>query len=283
VAAFGRSFAVEIANGEVIACSTRSRRRDLACGDRVAVVRSSPDQGVIEATYPRSNLLFRSDAFRQKLLAANVTQAVIVVAPWPVFSEDLLNRCLVASEHAGLRSLIVLNKSDLPDASDALARLASYPRLGYEVVPLSAKHDVSALEPLLTGHTSVLVGESGMGKSTLVNRLLPEARAATGEVSRFLKAGRHTTTRARLYHLDADTQVVDAPGIQVFGLRHLDRHDLARAFVEFRPLLGQCRFADCRHLTEPDCAITRAVEAGGGVSERRLQIYRRLMEEVEPR
>lgn len=280
VAAFGRSFAVELANGEVIPCSTRGKRGSLACGDRVAVLRSSPDQGVIEATDPRSTLLYRSNADRQKLLAANVTQVVIVVAPWPVFSEDLLNRCLIAAEHAGAKSLIVLNKSDLPDSADALARLAPYPALGYEVVALSAKHDMAALEPRLAGHNSVLVGESGMGKSTLVNRLVPEARAATGEVSRFLEAGRHTTTHARLYHLGADAHIVDAPGVQSFGLRHLDRHDLAHAFVEFRSLLGQCRFADCRHLKEPDCAVARAAEKRG-ISGRRLGIYRRLLEEVK--
>jgi ribosome biogenesis GTPase len=280
VAAFGRSFAVELANGDIVACSTRGKRGSLACGDRVAVVLSSPDQGVIEATDPRSSLLYRSNADRQKLLAANVTQVVIVVAPWPVFSEVLLNRCLVASEHAGAKTLIVLNKSDLPESADALHRLAPYPALGYEVLPLSAKHDVAPLVPRLAGHSSVLVGESGMGKSTLVNRLVPQARAATSEVSRFLEAGRHTTSYSRLYHLDADTHVIDAPGIQTFGLQHLDRHALAHAFVEFRPLLGQCRFSDCRHLKEPDCAVAGAVGAPG-ISERRLKVYRRLLEEVD--
>lgn len=280
VAAFGRSFAVELANGEIISCSTRGKRGSLACGDRVAVLRSSPEQGVIEATDSRSTLLYRSDTFRQKLLAANVTQVVVVVAPWPVFSEDLLNRCLIAAEHAGAKSAIVLNKSDLPESAAALERLAPYPALGYEVVPLSAMHDAAALEPRLAGHTSVLVGESGMGKSTIVNRLVPDARAATREVSRHLEAGRHTTTSARLYHLNADTHIVDAPGIQAFGLQHLDRHDLAHAFVEFRPLIGQCRFSDCRHLKEPDCAIARAV-AARAISERRLRIYRRLLEEAE--
>jgi len=235
---------------------------------------------VIEATDSRSTLLYRSDTFRQKLLAANVTQVVVVVAPWPVFSEDLLNRCLIAAEHAGAKSAIVLNKSDLPESAAALERLAPYPALGYEVVPLSAMHDAAALEPRLAGHTSVLVGESGMGKSTIVNRLVPDARAATREVSRHLEAGRHTTTSARLYHLNADTHIVDAPGIQAFGLQHLDRHDLAHAFVEFRPLIGQCRFSDCRHLKEPDCAIARAV-AARAISERRLRIYRRLLEEAE--
>ncbi|MET1082816.1 MAG: ribosome small subunit-dependent GTPase A [Burkholderiales bacterium] len=280
VATFGRSFAVELTDSEIISCTTRGRRGSLACGDRVAVMRTSSDQGVIEATDPRSTLFYRSDAFRQKLLAANVTQVVVVVAPWPVFSGDLLDRCLIAAEHAGARSVIVLNKSDLPEATAARQRLALYPALGYEVVPISAKYDVATLAPCLAGHTSLLIGESGMGKSTIVNRLLPEARAATAEVSRYLEAGKHTTSHARLYHLGPESHIVDAPGLQAFGLRHLDRRDLAHAFVEFRPLLGQCRFADCRHLKEPDCAVVRAAD-GGGIAEQRLKVYRRLLEEVD--
>lgn len=279
VAAHGRHFAVEAADGQIVTCSTRGKRSNLACGDRVAFLRTSPDQGVIEAVDPRSTVLFRSDAYRQKLLAANVTQVVVVVAPWPVFSDDLLDRCLVAAEHVGARSLIVLNKTDLPEAGAAQARLAPYPAIGYDVLPLAAKHDVAPLVARLEGHTSVLVGESGMGKSTIVNRLVPTAGAATAEVSRFLAAGKHATTHTRLYHLDPRTHVVDAPGIQVFGLHHIDPLELAHAFPEFRPWLGKCRFADCRHLREPDCAIARAA-ADGTISERRLQAYRRLLAEA---
>lgn len=279
VAAHGRHFAVELADGQVISCTTRGKRGDLACGDRVRVLRTSPDQGVIEAVDTRSTVLFRSDAHRQKLLAANVTQVVVVVAPWPVFSDDLLVRCLVGAEHAGARSFIVLNKIDLPEATAALERLASYPAIGYEVLPLAAKQDVAPLRARLEGHTSVLVGESGMGKSTIVNRLVPGARAATAEVSSSLATGKHTTTYTRLYHLNAHAHVVDAPGIQVFGLHHIAPPALARAFPDFRPWLGQCRFADCRHLHEPDCAIARAATEGA-ISERRLAAYRRLLEEA---
>ena len=278
VGTFGRHFAVEVADGETIQCSTRGKRGSLACGDQVAVLRTSPDQGVIEEIDPRSTVLFRSDASRQKLLAANVTQVVVVVAPWPVFSEDLLIRCLVAAEHAGAQSLIVVNKIDLPEAPVALQRLTLYPALGYDVLPIAAKREVAPLRARLEGHTSVLVGESGMGKSTIVNHLVPAARAATAEVSRFLETGKHTTTHTRLYHLNPRTRIVDAPGIQVFGLHHIGPPDLAHAFPEFRPWLGQCRFSDCRHLREPDCAVARAAE-GGMISERRLRAYRRLLEE----
>lgn len=279
VAAFGRSFEVELADGEIVPCTTRGKRGSLACGDRVAIVCTSAGQGVIEAVDPRSTLFCRANAFRQKLLAANITQVVVVVAPWPVFSAEMLDRCLIAAEHAGARAVIVLNKSDRLDADAARERLAVYPALGYEVVSLCANEDVTALIPHLTGQASVLVGESGMGKSTIVNRLLPEARAATLEVSESLETGKHTTSHARLYRLDPESCIVDAPGVQEFGLGHLDRHDLQRGFVEFRPLLGTCRFTDCRHLKEPDCAVARAAEAGE-IPQRRLQVYRRLLREV---
>jgi ribosome biogenesis GTPase len=281
-AAYGRHYAVELTGGgETLHCTTRGKRGNLACGDRVAVLRTAPDQGVIEAVDPRSTVFFRSDAWRQKLIAANVTQVVVVVAPWPVFSEDLLTRCLVAAEDAGARSLVVLNKIDLPEAPAALDRLTLYPGLGYEVLPIAAKREVAPLAERLEGHTSVLVGESGMGKSTIVNRLVPAARRATAEVSRSLATGKHTTTHTRLYHLDAQTHIVDAPGIQAFGLRHIGPTALARAFPEFKPWLGQCRFADCRHLREPDCAIGRAA-ADGMIAERRLQAYQRLLEDTSP-
>ncbi len=279
VAAHGRHFVVEVADERVITCTTRGRRGSIACGDRVNVVRTSVDQGVIEEVEPRSSILFRSDAHRQKLFAANVTQVVAVVAAWPVFSHDLLVRCLVGAEHAGAKSLVVVNKMDLPQGSAVCEQLAAYPAIGYEVMPLTAKLDTSALLPRLEGHTSVLVGESGMGKSTIVNRLLPHVRAATAEVSRALAAGKHTTTYTRLYHLDARTRIVDAPGIQLFGLHHIDPPDLARAFPDFRPWLGQCRFANCRHLREPDCAIAQAAR-DGKIAEERLQAYRRLLEEI---
>jgi ribosome biogenesis GTPase len=271
---------VEVADGQILTCTTRGKRGDVVCGDRVSVLRVSNDQGVIDTVSPRTSVLFRSDAHREKLFAANVTQVVVVVAPWPVFSHDLLVRCLVGAEHAGAQGLVVLNKIDLPESRAACEQLARYPTIGYEVLPLAAKQDVAPLLPRLEGHTSVLVGESGMGKSTIVNRLVPAARAATGEVSRSLAAGRHTTTDTRLYHLDAQSSIIDAPGIQVFGVHHIDPADLARSFPDFRPWLGQCRFANCRHLREPDCAVDQAAR-DGEVAEARLRAYRRLLEETQ--
>ncbi|MGH8703318.1 MAG: ribosome small subunit-dependent GTPase A [Burkholderiales bacterium] len=281
VASFGRRYLVEIADSSTLDCVTRGRRGSLACGDRVTVVRSAAGKGVIEAAVPRTTLLYRSDRARQKLLAANVTQIVIVVAPVPAFHEDLVNRCLAAAEHGGMAALIALNKVDLPQARAALGVLELYRGLGYRLVALSAKRDLAPLVSHLKGETSVLVGQSGMGKSTIINTLLPAAAVRVAEISAALDSGRHTTTHTRLYHLDAASHVIDSPGLQAFGLHHLDAPELAHAFVEFRPWLGQCRFRDCRHLSEPGCAISAACERGE-ISKRRLESYRGLVRDRKP-
>ena len=174
---------------------------------------------------------------------------------------------------------------DLPvaAASDLAARVAAaraqltvFGRLGYRVLELSARDHAEDLRPALHGYTSVLVGQSGMGKSTLVNALVPEARAATREISAALDSGKHTTTHAALYHLDAASQLIDSPGLQEFGLGHLDRQEIEHAFREFRPYVGKCRFRDCRHDREPDCALTAAV-AAGLIDARRFAAYHRIM------
>jgi ribosome small subunit-dependent GTPase A len=280
-AAYGKRYGVELEDGRQISCVTRGKKNDLACGDIVEVKLTDAHEGVVESFKPRSSLLYRSNAYKTKLLAANVTQAVIVLATQPSFYEALLNRCLIAAEAAGIQALIILNKCDLAENDDARRALERYRKLGYRVQPLSAKQDITPLKQWLNGHTSVLVGQSGMGKSTIVNALLPEQKIRTQEVSAVLDSGKHTTTAAHLYHLGADSHLIDSPGLQEFGLHHLSMDQLEKAFVEFRPYLGKCRFNNCRHLKEPDCAVIQAVNEGH-IEPQRLSYYQELLSEITP-
>ena len=277
IAAHGRQYMVQLADGTLLPCFPRGKKSEVACGDRVDIARSSSDQGVIEAIQPRTSLLYRSNEIKQKLIAANVDQLIIVVATEPGFSDELVTRALLAAESEEIEVLIVLNKCDLADKLPAAReRLTMFEKLGYRVLELSALNHAEDLRPALHGKTSVLVGQSGMGKSTLVNALFPEAQAATREISSALDSGKHTTTHATLYNLDAESQLIDSPGLQEFGLGHLDRQEIEQAFREFRPFLGQCRFRDCQHNREPDCALTAAVKAGA-IDERRFVTYHRIV------
>ena len=275
IAAFGRHYLVELPDGEILECVPRGKKSEVACGDNVEITRSGTDQGVIDRIAPRTSLLFRSDAWKQKIIAANVTQLIVVVASEPSFNDELLARCLLAGHEQKLEILIVLNKCDLPQVTAARARLAVYGRIGYRVLELSAKQDVAPLRPFLQDHTSVLVGQSGMGKSTLINALIPAAHAATREISTVLDSGKHTTTHARLYHLNHDSALIDCPGVQLFGLHHLDFAAMERNFPEFLPYLGECHFANCSHSHEPDCAIRQAT-AEGKIDARRLQLFQQI-------
>jgi ribosome biogenesis GTPase len=279
VATYGKSSEVELPDGRIVSCVTRGKKTGVACGDWVDILLTGRDQGVIERIAPRKSLLYRSDPHRQKVLAANVTRVLLVVAAVPSFYEELVNRALVAAEAAGLSSVIVLNKADLPETAAAEERLRLYADLGFPLVKICAKEDVSPLRPWLSGQVSVLVGQSGMGKSTLVNALVPGASTATREVSAALDSGRHTTTHTTLYHLDHQSDLIDSPGLQEFGLYHLSPEEVAHAFVEFRPFLGRCRFHNCRHLVEPGCAV-RDAAARGDISPRRLAAYEAIVREL---
>ena len=273
VAAYSRRFIVATAGGE-LPCQVKGRHLRVVCGDRVELRRDG-DAGVIEAVLPRASLLYRSDAFKSKAIAANVTQLAVVVAARPSFSMELVQRCVLAAEDQGIASLLILNKADLPETPAARERLNLLTRLGYPLVMLSALTDVAPLRPSLHGHTTLLIGQSGMGKSTLINALFPGTDAVTAEYSEALDSGRHTTTHTRLHRLDADSAVIDSPGLQEFALQHLDTHSLARAFVEFRPFLGHCRFRDCKHETEPGCRLQEAA-AAGDIDPGRLQLFQTL-------
>jgi ribosome biogenesis GTPase len=212
---------------------------------------------------------------QEKLIAANVTQVLVMVATWPGWDEDLLVRCLVAAEYAGVQVRLLLNKIDLAERRAGARQALAVFEGACPITEISALNGADSLQPLLSGHVSVLVGPSGVGKSSLVNALVAGAGAATGQVSVALDSGRHTTTHARLYHLDAHSDLIDSPGMQVFGLHAVPVAELDAQFPEFRPYLGRCRFRDCRHLHEPGCAMAAAV-ASGDLLKQRLDQYRRL-------
>ncbi|AKH37836.1 MULTISPECIES: ribosome small subunit-dependent GTPase A [Nitrosomonas] len=281
IANYGRQYGVQTSDGALLTCVMRGKKGGIACGDQVKILPTTSGQGVIETVLSRSSLLYRSDAFRQKLIAANVTQLIIVVAVVPTFSEELIDRCLIAAENQRIKALIVLNKADLLEqARTAAATLSFYSSLGYPVLTISATQNIEPLRPYLHGHTSVLTGQSGMGKSTIINALMPGAKRTTMEISTALDSGRHTTTHTRLYHLDLDSAIIDSPGLQEFGLHHIDNSELVGGFVEFYPYLGQCRFSNCRHMTEPDCALLLAAQEGN-IHARRLATYQKLIAAAE--
>ncbi|MEI7880883.1 MAG: ribosome small subunit-dependent GTPase A [bacterium] len=281
VAAYGRQYEVRLAAaGSILMCSPRGKKSLYACGDEVEVEASNDMQGVINVLCTRRSLLYRADAFKEKLIAANVTQVVIVVATEPGFSDELLMRCLCAVETQDIAGLIVLNKCDLKaQLQRGRDLLAPFAKLGHPVLELSAQEgNLDELRRHLSGHVSLLVGQSGMGKTTMINALVPEACAKTGIVSEALNSGKHTTTHARWYDLPGGGALIDSPGLQAFGLAHLSREQIEDGFRELRPLQGQCRFRDCQHDREPDCAFRTAL-AAGSIDARRFAVLQTLLAE----
>jgi len=271
---------VDCGEAGLLVSSPRGKRSIYACGDRVSVSVTGPGQGVIESAMPRKTEFFRASAHRTKLIAANATQLAVVAAAEPSFSDEFIARVLVAGEHQGLKGLIVLNKSDLAEPfALARVRLRPFEQAGYRVIELAARYDVEPLRPHLRGAVTILAGQSGMGKTTLINSLLPGTNSATREISRFLDSGRHTTAHARLYRIDDESALIDCPGLQEFGLAHLGFRDIEWNFPELRPLIGTCRFQDCRHDSEPGCAV-RAACTQGKIHPRRFELFRRIVIET---
>ena len=285
VAAHGRHYLADV-DGEFLQCVTRGKKTNVAVGDVVHLKRTSNDQAVIEKIAERTTLLYRSDQYKSKLLAANISRLFIVIATEPSFADDLVSRALVACEAAGIDAHLILNKVDLaPNLARARERASLYTNLGYPLHEVSAKthpaETVAALQPLLRNQSSILIGQSGMGKSSLVNLLVPDADIAVREISEALDTGKHTTTFTRLYKLPAwsgNGTLIDSPGFQEFGLYHLTEGMLERAFVEFKPYLGGCKYYNCRHLAEPQCAVLQAV-ADGKIAPLRHALYAQLLHE----
>jgi ribosome biogenesis GTPase len=258
----------------------RGRHQDIVVGDRVQCSQA-PDLHVIETVAARRNLLFRADANRTKPLAANVDQVAIVYAAQPPSQPEFLWRALLAARAAGIDALAILNKIDLqgPPALAAEAALETVARLGARVLRVTARTDPATTRERLAeqcrGRVTLFVGQSGMGKSSLLN-LLIDSELRIGALSRGGTHGRQTTTATRWFAYGDDGAVIDSPGFHEFGLEHLDSNHLVQWLPDFAAVTETCRFADCRHAEEPDCAIRGAV-ARGAISAERYAFYRKLL------
>ncbi|MFV8819110.1 small ribosomal subunit biogenesis GTPase RsgA [Haliea sp. E17] len=288
IAHYGTQLEIGAPGGAVRRCHLRANLEGLVTGDRV-VWRDGEPTGVVVAQLERSSELTRPDPYgKLKAVAANIDQILVVIAPHPEPHANLIDRYLVAAERVGIEPVLVVNKADLLDADPALAAklaalVAIYPRLGYRVLHTSAKAGgLAELEATLHSRTSVFVGQSGVGKSSLVNSLLPDVDLRVGELSAQSLKGTHTTTTAQLFQLDCGGRLIDSPGIREFGLWHMTREEVESGFREFRPLAGSCKFRDCRHEQEPGCAILAAAESGE-ITPARLDSYRHMVASLEER
>ena len=266
---FGQQLDIEALDGEnqgeIYRCFQRSNIESLVTGDYVIWQEGDP-VGVIIAVLPRENFLERPSSLGElRPVAANIDQIIIVIAPLPEPHANLIDRYLVAAEHYQLSPVLLMNKSDLlyeNNRNEMEGLLSIYRDIGYPVLCVSSKtgDGIDDLKALLDDKTSVFVGQSGVGKSAMINRLLPAANTQVGALSEARDKGRHTTTSARLYHFCEGGDLIDSPGIREFHLEHLDKETLLKGFIEFRPFLGHCKFRDCQHDREPGCQLKQAIE-----------------------
>ena len=290
IARFNRNFIIESDDGRILSAVARKRCTEAVCGDRVEWQAADRASAVITAIVDRQTLLSRPDRRgRQKPVAANINQLVVVCAPLPGgsddtatrFNLDLLDQYLIAAENMDVNAIIVANKSDLLDdrgRADAQQQFACYEDLDYAVLMTSCVNDtgIDTLRRRLHGHVSIFVGESGTGKSSLIHKLLPDHDIRTGEISALSGRGRHTTTTTMLYHLPDGGDLIDSPGVREFAPGQIDQQSLLRGFREISALQGRCRFRDCRHNGEAGCHAEEAVSAGQ-ISRRRLDSYRQIL------
>jgi ribosome biogenesis GTPase len=278
ISRFGQHADVESSDGDIFRCNLRRSITSLVCGDKVLWRRGKETQhsisGVIEAVHERKSVLSRPDVYDGvKPIAANISQILIVSSVLPAFNADIIDRYLVAAEQTGITPVILLNKVDLLDDSNREAiekQLNIYRNIGYQVTYVSNEtgEGIADLKLQLSQHTSVFVGQSGVGKSTLTNTLMPELEVMTKVVSENSGLGQHTTTVARLYHFEQGGDLIDSPGIREFGLWHLSPEQVSNGFIEFDEYLGTCKFRDCKHQNDPGCALVAAKNEGKIFPER---------------
>ncbi|MDE1953183.1 MAG: ribosome small subunit-dependent GTPase A [Betaproteobacteria bacterium] len=285
VAAFGRSYLADTGNQTALPCVARGKRSEAVCGDQV-LLRLGQDPAVIESILPRRNALWRQDAWRSKVFAANLDLVMVMTAPEPTPNLELVGRALIAAQAEGIPSALVLNKCELPSAAQLREQLQPLQDAGYPLIELSAKQSpefaAQTLRSWLDGRVGMLIGASGVGKSTLANALVPGLRAQTQAISAALNAGRHTTTTTRLYPLHGlppPSALLDSPGFQAFGLNQLSVSQLQHALPEIATLNGDCRFNNCTHRQEPGCAVRSAVDCGQ-LPASRYALYLRVLQEL---
>jgi ribosome biogenesis GTPase / thiamine phosphate phosphatase len=289
VGSFGRHCLVETPDARRVICHPRGKNSQVVVGDQVHW-QASQDEGTIESIVQRRNLLYRQDEVRTKSFAANLDQVLILIAAEPEFSEKLLSRALIAAEAESITPIIALNKSDLAEPFErAWTRLLPYQRMHYQVLPLCLRLSGPTGRDLLLQHlrnkTTLVLGPSGAGKSTLINLLVPGTLAQTNEVSQALRTGKHTTTSTTWYWVDAQrrTALIDSPGFQEFGLRHLEPMRLAHLMPDLKPHTERCKFYNCSHLHEPGCSVLAQVRVAPKAQEidaRRHKIYCDLFTEL---
>ena len=286
VASFSSTGVAELENGTLVACKYRRSSGRPVCGDRVQLERYEPDY-VVKIIEERRNRFIRADIRQnKKLVAANLDQVLIVLAPYPAPSQDLLDRYIVAATSLGITALIIYNKWELREvekhrevARELAEKLEYFQRLGYEVLYTSCKTDpgTGALLAASPGKTSILVGQTGVGKSSLVKALVPDRDIQVSSVSAATGKGTHTTTTTTLYHLPGAGSLVDSPGVWEYGLWHMPCAEIANGYREFNQYSATCKFADCLHVAEPGCAVKNAV-AEGNIPDSRYQSYLRTLD-----
>jgi len=285
VAHYGANLDVEDEQHHVHHCLVRANLPKMVCGDQVIWQSTGEALGVVTSLVPRTSLLARHDYNgNSKPVAANIDQILIVAAPEPGIDEDTINRYLVAAELTSITPIIVINKTDLLSDTEKNAlsqQLATYHDIGYTIIYTSIRqrNGLNQLIAELKDKTSIFVGQSGVGKSSLIKTFIPGANIRVGELSNSTGLGKHTTSVTVLYHLDRGGDIIDSPGVREFGLGNVSAEQLVQGFREFAPYLGQCKFNDCKHLHEPDCGIKNAVQTGD-ISKQRYDSFQRLVKNL---
>ena len=285
IVSYGQKCLVENDNHQQIPCATRKNKVRPIAGDIVSFQSTGPNSGIVTAIEKRRTILTRPDQQgRLRPVAANIDQIVIVIACEPEFSTLMIDQYLAAAEIIDTSACIIINKQDLLSEiafRNIEQQLSVYQTLDYPCLFTSTTtvNGMTALHQQLKDKTSILVGQSGVGKSSLATALLPDIDIRTGSLSKVTGLGRHTTTAATLYHLAGGGSLIDSPGVREFGLGSVSSNQLMSGFREFQAYLGLCKFNNCRHLTEPGCAVTHAVRDGKINQERHLH-YQQLAKEI---